>query len=389
MQTFDVIVVGAGPAGSAAAAWIARSGHSVALIDKATFPRDKLCGGLFTERSRTYHNEIFAKDFQISKAVTKNNVTLWHAGQSLGTITDIPPLHLTMRRNLDADLHALALSKGASDFSGQAIVKISGTSVQLGTDQTITGKVLIGADGVNSMVARQLFGQAFEHDQIGFALEIEAPLPAQPAEKQPLRIDFDAAKWGYGWSFPKQKSVTIGIGGLHRLNPDMKTRLTQYLDQLNIAKGPKVKGHFLPFGHFKTSPGQGAVLLAGDAAGLVDPITGEGIAYALKSGQLAAQAAIEALTDNAPATAFKRYKRALRPIHRDLRIARALRSLIFSDRVAPIFYKKLKSSGQLRQDYMALLGGELEYPQILRKIILHLPRIFFRKQVSKAPASPN
>ncbi|GAA6209641.1 geranylgeranyl reductase family protein [Cognatishimia sp. WU-CL00825] len=389
MQTFDVIVIGSGPAGSAAAAWLARNGYSVALIDKVKFPRDKLCGGLFTERSRKYHREIFGADFQIAKAVTKHDVTLWHAGQPLGTLTDIPPLHLTMRRGLDADLQALALSAGATDFSGQAIANITATSVQLKSGQALAAKVLIGADGVNSLVARTLFGQAFDHNEIGFALEIEAPLPPLPLEKQPLRIDFDAAKWGYGWSFPKQHSVTIGIGGLHRLNPGMKAQLTRYLNDLNVAEGAKVKGHFLPFGHFRKTPGKGAVLLAGDAAGLVDPITGEGIAFALKSGQLAAQAAIEALTDNAPETALRRYKRALRPLHRNLRIARGLRSLIFANRIAPIFYKKLKSSGHLRQDYMALLGGELEYPQILRKIITRLPRIFLRNRSAKVPASPN
>ena len=125
------------------------------------------------------------------------------------------------------------------------------------------------------------------------------PPPPGNADR-PLRIDFGAAHWGYGWDFPKSGSSTIGIGGVLSRNEDMKGAMAAYLDLLGQDPTQPVKGHHLPFGDFRRRPGRGAVLLAGDAAGLVDPITGEGIAYALKSGQLAAQAAVQALAEDAP-----------------------------------------------------------------------------------------
>ena len=105
----------------------------------------------------------------------------------------------------------------------------------------------------------------------------------------------------------------------------------------------KCKGAFLPFGEVRPVPGKGRVLLAGDAAGLVDPITGEGIAWAMKSGALAATAVVEALRMGGADTALARYSRALRPIQTELRRARALRWLAYQ----PGF--SLHSCGCLRQ----------------------------------------
>jgi len=211
MQSFDLIVIGAGPAGSAAACWAARHGLSVALLDKAAFPRNKLCGGLFTERSRAYYTEIFGRDFDLSQAVTRDAIEFWHEGAQLARLEDIPPLHLTTRVELDDRLFQHAIEAGATDFTGRAIGEIQGTQVTLKDGTALEGRVLIGADGVKSMVARSLFGAAFDKDTIGFGLEIEASPKEQTPADHPLRIDFAAATWGYGWSFPKQGSTTVGV----------------------------------------------------------------------------------------------------------------------------------------------------------------------------------
>jgi flavin-dependent dehydrogenase len=139
-----------------------------------------------------------------------------------------------------------------------------------------------------------------------------------------------------------------------------------------------LKGHFLPFGHFKANPGRGATLLAGDAAGLVDPITGEGIAYAIKSGHLAAEAAARAIAIGRPETAFQGYKKALRPIHRNLRIARVMRQLVFSGRYKDAFFERMGRSGRLRYDYLEVLAGNIEYPQLLLKTGLRIPNFLLR-----------
>ncbi|WP_412555383.1 NAD(P)/FAD-dependent oxidoreductase [Shimia sp. MIT1388] len=375
MTQFDIIVIGGGPAGSAAATWAAKQGRSVALIDKASFPRNKLCGGLFTERSRTYYHEIFGQDVDLAHAVTREEIAFWHEGRELAVLSDIPPLHLTMRLDLDAAMFAHALDAGVEDFTGQAIAELTETAVKLRNGTTLTAAVIIGADGVNSIVAKQLFGKSFDTKTIGFGLEIEAPLSAQDPAEQPLRIDFAAATWGYGWSFPKQGSTTVGVGGLRAPNPDMKDHMQRYMRTLGLpSEAVKIKGHHLPFGDFRPTPGRAHILLAGDAAGLVDPITGEGIAFAMKSGQLAAQAACDALKANAPHAAIDLYKAELKDMHRNLRIARNLRRIIFAPRWQKAFIGTFRRSGTVRMMYMRLLAGEVEYPELARRVLARLPR---------------
>lgn len=375
MQAFDIIVIGAGPAGSAAACWAARHGARVALVDKASFPRNKLCGGLFTERSRNYYREIFDRDFDLSSVATRDEIEFWHQGECLAKLHDIPPLHLTMRIELDNRLCAHALEAGASDFTGRPIASMSETGVTFRDGETLMGRIIIGADGVNSVVARHLFGKPFDTGKIGFGLEIEVSENEQTPSAKPLRIDFAAAVWGYGWSFPKQGSTTVGVGGLLSPNPDMKEHFSTYLAGLGLdPDASRFKGHHLPFGDFRETPGRDNFLLAGDAAGLVDPITGEGIAFALKSGQLAAQAALDALAADAPDRALHVYKNLLKDMHRSLRIARTLRRIIFAPRWQKAFTETFRRSGTVRMQYMRLLAGQVEYPELAFSVVKRLPR---------------
>ncbi len=374
---FDVVVVGAGPAGSAAAFTCARLGLSVALLDRKTFPRDKLCGGLFTGRSRLYSREIFGEDIDPALLDVKREVTFGFSGRAIGTMQDVPPLYLTMRLDLDAHLLGRALGAGARDFTGRAVAALDAAAgtVRLADGEVLAYGVLIGADGVNSRIATDLFGQAFDRRRIGFGLEIEAGGRHVDAAR-PIRIDFGQARWGYGWVFPKTCSTTIGVGGLLSRNADMKAVLRGYLDQLGVAgTEARVKGQFIPFGDFRRRPGRGRVLLCGDAAGLVDPITGEGIAYALKSGQLAAESAVACLAQGRPEAAHDMYRRRLRGIHGALRAANALRPLLFAERTGTVFETSFRGPSGLKRTYMRMLAGEAEYRDILAPTILRAPRL--------------
>jgi geranylgeranyl reductase family protein len=349
----------------------------VALIDRKIFPRDKLCGGLITGRARRHYAEIFGHDMPFDPQDRKTTVDFRYRGQPVGIIEDAPALCATMRWDMDAMLCAHAMGAGAQDFTGQAVAEIDrdARTVTLKGGLVLGFGVLIGADGVNSQVARALFGQPFDRARIGFGLEIEAG-GAHIDPAAPIRIDLAAAQWGYGWVFPKRCSTTVGVGGLLGKNPEMKRAMSAYCDMLGIdAAEASFKGQFLPFGDFRTVPGQDAVLLAGDAAGLVDPITGEGIGYAMQSGQLAAKAALAALSAGQPETALTRYRHALRPVHRALRMARLIRPVIFLPALEPGFARAFQRSSTLRRDYLRLMAGEVEYEQILARLVLRLPRL--------------
>ncbi len=376
-QTFDILIIGAGPAGTAAATTARKAGLSAAIIDKAAFPRAKLCGGLITGRSRDLYRRIFGRDLDPVLFEHRDRVAFYAMGAPLGAEVDSPPIYLTMRWDMDAHLLDMARAAGAVDFTGRRITQIdtNAISVTLEDGSTLSGAIMIGADGVNSLVARTLFGRAFDPKTIGFALEVEAPPMDEP---QAIRVDLGAAAWGYGWQFSKARSTTIGIGGLEAENPRMKAQLATYRAQLDDESDARIKGHFLPFGDYRRIPGKGRVLLAGDAAGLVDPITGEGIAYALQSGEAAGHAAAQAIATGRLHTALPAYRRALRPVHRALRMACWLRPLMFDARSQRLFHRAFANSAVLKGAYLKLLAGQIEYPAICRLVMGRLPGALWR-----------
>ena len=379
MPHFDIVILGAGPAGASAAVTARKKGLSVALIDKARFPRPKLCGGLITGRCATHLKDVFNLDIDPQLFETRRNFEFFMDGKPLGRLDGVPPTHLTMRWDFDQLLVSKALAAGVADYTGQRVetLDLEANRITLQSGETLGYTCLIGADGVQSIVARALFGDPFDKSRVGFALEIEAPSQT-PTPDTPIRIDFAAADWGYGWSFPKRGSTTIGLGGLHDKNPDMKGHLARYLDTLHTGQDARVKGHFLPFGGYRSVPGRANVLLAGDAAGFVDPITGEGIGHAIQSGALAATAAADAIAAGRPDTALALYRPKTRPIRTALRSARLLRPVIFSPALKPFFASTFRASRTLKRDYMHLLSGDAEYPQLLARTALRLPRAALR-----------
>lgn len=392
-ETFDVVVIGAGPAGSAAAYTALKKGLSVAIIDKKTFPRDKLCGALFSGRSKQYYTEIFDRELDPEHFGPKTEIEFWMNGRKLSAMDDVPPLYVTMRWDLDLLCLQHAIEAGAVDMTGQAINEIdeNGQTVIMKDGRRIGFRILIGADGVNSMVARTLYGRAFDHDRIGFALEIELD-GNHLCPDDPVRIDFAAAKWGYGWWFPKRRTTTVGVGGIHAANPDMKASMAGYLELLGVDPDiKKYKGHFLPFGDVRKWPGRGNILLAGDAAGLVDPITGEGIAFAMQSGRFAAEAAFESMQPGISAEPIRIYRRKLRDIHRSLNIARLIRPILSRPSGEKAFEYMFTHSVTLKRQYMQLLGGELEYPTILKRVVRKMPQyamVMLRQKLGSAPGAP-
>jgi geranylgeranyl reductase family protein len=376
MTKYDLIVVGSGPAGSAAATTARNLGLSVAIVDKATFPRDKLCGGLFTGRSEKAMKTVFGLGVTPEMFRTSDHMRFLANGEVLADIPDAPPVHLTMRRDFDEMLHKHAVNLGADTFLGTPITEINDHQITIRGGETLQFRALIGADGVNSFTARHLFGRPFDPETIGFGLEIETPLTKN--RDNAVEVDFDAASWGYGWSFPKAKTATIGVGGINSRNADMKANMAAYVALTDSDQELKYKGQYLPFGDFKKRPGKDNILLVGDAAGLVDPITGEGIALAMESGDYAARAVHAALEAGRPHTALERYMVAVKPIHRSLGQARIWRMIMFPEATQGYFKKAFKRGNSLQRQYLELLAGELDYHDIRGALLKRIPKLGWR-----------
>ncbi len=303
---FDAVVVGAGPAGSVAALVLARGGARVALADKAAFPRDKACGDLVGPRGV----QVLA-DLGIRVPDAGQGSDLLAVGPS-GRRSRLPaftgrtyPGHgiVVPRLALDHALREAALAAGAIGVRARitGVEKDPGGPVRavIASDgQRLAADVIIGADGALSPVAR-LAGMLDPQAALwGFA--IRAYVPAEVP--LPLLILLDASPWriypGYGWLFPGadgQANVGIGVGfgsgrGQAHLRGDL-TRLVALLGQrgdlsTDAQPGP-VMGGWLRMGGTGTPPAAGNVLLAGDAAGLINPLQGEGIGPAMVSGRQA------------------------------------------------------------------------------------------------------
>lgn len=363
-EKYEVVVVGGGPAGSAAAYTLATAGRRVCLIDKAEFPREKLCGGLITLRSKRTFEKIFGRPWKAELFNSSQEISFFANGEFLAPQNGYSRLFFTMRLAFDHYLLSLAQEAGATLKLGKTINKIEldQNLIELQSGGEISFDFLIGADGVNSLVAKTLFGKSFDPDTIGFGLEAEVPREKLPQQGETVEIEFGAARWGYGWVFPKQNSFTIGVGGIHRLNPDLRDRFDQYLQRKGLNSSEfKVKGQYIPFGDFRRMPGGGSVLLCGDAAGTVDPITGEGIAYAMQTGAAAGLAILKAVSGNASGNAFELYCEDYKRVASSLRQANFWRCLIFPKLLQKLFAWAFSDAGTLQRGYLDILAGERDY----------------------------
>ncbi len=360
----EVLVIGGGPAGSSCALTLAKFGIDVIIVDKRKFPRSKLCGGLLSERSRAVFLKIFDRDLDERLFITGSDIMFLQKGKKLAMAPpDSPKMYFTMRKDFDLHLLNLARRQGAKTMLGHKIRKldIQAKTALLDDGTSIEYTFLVGADGVNSQVAKTLYGHSFNPKTVGFCLEVEVPRRDLPNQSNSPEIDFGVANWGYGWVFPKRETFTIGVGGLNGKNENMRANLAKLFARKRLdLSAYKVKGHFIPFRDFRSRPAKKSVLLCGDAAGFVDPITGEGIAYAMDSGYRAALA-IRQAKDLGAADANKLYFAQIKPIISALRHAMFFRNFIFPKGAEKSFAKFFPGGILLQKGYLDILAGKHGY----------------------------
>jgi geranylgeranyl reductase family protein len=321
---FDALVVGSGPAGSIAATVLARGGARVALVDKAEFPRAKACGDLVGPRGVELLTDL---GIAVPAALPVGDMIVVGPTSRRVRLPSFPgrtyPGHALAlpRADLDATLHQAAVSAGAEAFVGRAAkplwgsAALEGFSLSTGTD--LRAEIIIGADGASSRVAaaaglvdptRVLWGFA-----VRAYVEERVDLPHIMLWEQTPWQAFP----GYGWLFPGpdgRANLGLGLGTLStrsgaatavRELPAFVRALRELGLLGNAEPSPTLSG-WLKLGMLGTNPARGSVLLAGDAAGLVNPLQGEGISQAMCSGRAAAQAVLAG-----PAAAARRYREYL------------------------------------------------------------------------------
>jgi geranylgeranyl reductase family protein len=296
IRRFDAIVIGAGPAGSLAAYTLAEHGAAVLLIDRARFPRDKPCGGGLTIRA--VRMLPFSIDPIVEEVIDRLELRLRY-GRRFERVRAKPLAVMTQRSRLDAFLAERAAAAGADFRDGARATTVAvderGAIVQIG-GRRVQAEVVIGADGANG-VTRSL--GLCTRPAYGVALEGNVAYDVPGAERFHHRIAFElgVVGGGYGWVFPKGSHLNVGVGGQEREAPALRRHLARLCREHGIphAQLESVRGYRLPVCRRDAVLARGRGLVVGDAAGLVDPLTGDGIYEALVSGSLAAEATIDLL----------------------------------------------------------------------------------------------
>ncbi|WP_419663077.1 geranylgeranyl reductase [Desulfosarcina variabilis str. Montpellier] len=360
---YDVVIVGAGPAGSTAAYVLSNLGANVAIIDKYKFPRPKLCGGLITGRCKKVYDSIFDEKWDEVIEVTSRGASFYYNDKFVNSIEDCPPIYFTSRNTFDNFLIRSAERKGARLFENMEVVSINEKEVILKNGNIIKSNFVIGADGVMSSISRSIFNKKIYKKDLAFGIEAQFSKKYFDRKVESPEIYFGVINWGYGWVFPKKESVTIGVGGLLKANKNIKSLFKNFLFMLTKKNNieANIKGHYLPFGKYKKRPGFGRTLLVGDAAGLVDPITGEGIAFARLSGKLAADSIIESISSECSDDVLEIYKKKYYQIAKGLDTANFLKNFIFSKLAQKYFINVISKSKSTIEKHMDLMADEIDY----------------------------
>jgi geranylgeranyl reductase family protein len=368
---YKVIIIGAGPSGTAAAMTLSKHKIPTCIIDKSAFPRDKLCGGLLTLRSKKIFDKIFTYSWENIVDYRSSGVSLYEKDNLLRKVNNYTNIYFTKRYIFDQYLLDNCIHNGVDSYLDTKIknIDLDNNTLLLSNNTALTYDYLIGADGANSLVAKTLFGRSYDPKKIGFALEVEVPKEKVTQNIDNPEIYFNIIEHGYAWVFPKKETLTVGMGGNYQKNKSLKNDFEAFLKQKFNIENVKCKGAFIPFGYYRKKPMVKNVFLCGDAAGLVDPVTGEGIAYALESGHEVARSILSNTNIS------QSYKERYKVFTSEIRIARFISFFLFSQKLNGFILNKIHTSHNSVQIFLDLLTGDVHYKALLKTVF---KKLFFQ-----------
>ncbi len=386
-RTFDVVVVGAGPAGAAAAFYLKKKFDSVILLDKRVFPREKLCGGAISKKTR----ELLLRDWGIKEDLeeisTKAQTGELYIKNQLITNISLKPdlMYFVSRADFDHLLVQKAVNSGVVFEDSKKVIQIDHINGSLVTsdNQRMKADLIVAADGFPSFVSKQIGLRTTANSNLRFnALAYEVDVVKDSFTKggsDVSKLYLGFANTGYGWVFPKKTTDTLGLGGLYERNLNLKDDFIEMLNDLKIDKSnfKGIKGHWIPSNQKLGKLSKDRIFLVGDAAGLADPLVGEGIYYALRSGKLLADS-ITKLDLSSIEISARTYKtKCEKSFENEFRYAYKLREFLSKERNLNFCIKILKSSKTMNKDLLRLVNGDITFKKFWWKLILRSPILFY------------
>jgi geranylgeranyl reductase family protein len=362
MKGFDAVVVGAGPSGATAGRDLARAGARVALVD-GSHPREKPCGGGVTGRALALAGLESDAAHTVDSAVFETAVR-----RAAVPLPDPGCLRIVSRDRFDCALVEQAIEAGATLVPARvtAITRGGGRWTVAAGEHTLDAGWLLGADGASGFVRKQVF-RPFERAQ----LSIAAGCFVDGVDAREVVVRFVDRPQGYLWSFPRRGHLAVGACAQadETTSAEMHAITDRWLDGYAPAAGHPRRRYAWPIPsldaaalHREVPAGDGWMLL-GDAAGLVDPITREGIYFAIRSGMLAAAALRKADPSRA-------YNEAVRgELHDELRRAARFKAGFFRPRFTRLMVEALTESAAIRAVMIDLIAGRQPYAGLKRRLL--------------------
>ena len=370
-MVYDIAISGLGPAGATFLRRISGKGFKIIGFDRENFPRKKLCAGGLTPKAYNLLKGLFPELDRVVRVQSKRFILI-NGSNRAEVSADTPLAYLTDREELDNFLFNSISNQDFEIHTGESVLSLEKEDGfwKVRTDkETYTARVVIAADGVNSRIARQFN----VNRNIGFTYEVDVEFEWDDS----ILIDFSNFSWGYYWIFPKGDFVTTGLGEFKSKTKGLKGKLFQFNKKHGIkGKLRFQRGFPIPSGKRKNDVYRERLLLLGDAGGLVDPLTGEGIYYAVKSGMIAAEVV---------AKSFEEGNLEILKLYREL-VDRVMGSEFFWAKVVGNLFFKLKKLNfyvikrkpEVGSLTSALLTGEVSYREGIREYFKFLPKSIVR-----------
>jgi len=388
-ELYDVAIIGGGPAGSSSAYYCAKMGLKTILFEKKAYPRDKPCGGALSYRTLSLLGEKAKQSINCSI----DNITIYSPSLK-HFINRGNKGYFVIREQFDEAMARDAQEQGVSIFDGEAVLEIkhdsnNDTYIIVTAKRIITANYVILATGVQnnklirSLGIRSRWPEGYLAICVNSETEIEQELLTDLGiEETSLQIFFGVVPRGYGWYFIKKGYINIGIGAtwvdIKEAGPkNVYERFVEQLKGMNLIpsdiKLAKAKSYTLVFKKPVKRSVFHNLLLVGDAAGFVSPVTGEGLYYCVSGGKFAAEAIYNNKKYGKPLKAYQ--KKWMKDFGKDLsQTGLFLQNFLYKTlrRMELIVNLAIKDD-KLADLVGKMIMGILDYGKFLRKVIFHLP----------------
>ena len=375
---YDLIIIGGGPSGSAAGRMAGKNGLKTLLIEKEMFPRYKPCGGGLSEHAMSY------LDFEIPETIIERDIfgaRVHFRGQVVEQHKDYRIAVLTSRSVLDNFLLEKARETGIQIKMGEKIIDYQENNdyVEVFTnDNMYKSKFIIIAEGSHGKLKYKI-RRKDEKDEYAISIVAEIEEDNEAIDKyihNAIDLHFGYFKHGYGWIFPHEKYFSVGIGGLAKSLPHPKKKMLDFLNENDFISNCKLHSHIIPAGGIKRRITSPRVILSGDSAGFVDSFYGEGIAYAIRSGQIAVEVISEIVLNNKDLKTLKNYEVICKSEFIDnLKYSLMLSKLIHS---YPSIFLKIFTDDEVINKYLEVPSMKISYKSYIKWLIPKMPKFLLK-----------